>query len=90
MKIDLDDVKQNDQVWHDRYGYGSVVRVQNGTCDVKFYGSERVLTFTEGGYSGDHKVLWWQPPIVFHPRKQVDYSNFLQIVDGLHKQLFGG
>lgn len=89
MKIDKDDVKQGDVVWHDRYGYGTVTRVQNGTCDVKFNGSERILTFTEGGYSGDYKVLWWQPPIAFHPRKRVDYTYFLQIVDGVHKQLFG-
>lgn len=84
MKIDKDDVKQGDVVWHDRYGYGTVTRVQNGTCDVKFNGSERILTFTEGGYSGDYKVLWWQPPIAFHPRKRVDYTYFLQIVDGVH------
>ena len=56
MKIDLDNVAQGDQVWHDRYGWGNVVRVQSGTCDVKFNESTHVLTFTEGGYAGGFKV----------------------------------
>lgn len=83
MKIDLDIVKQGDQVWHDRYGWGTVTRVQSGTCDVKFPESERVQTFTDGGFSGKFKVLWWQPPLLFTPRKGVDYSALLQIVPQL-------
>lgn len=90
MKIDLDKVEQGDSVWHDRYGWGVVVRVQKETCDVKFPGSKQLMTFTEGGMSGKYKVLWWQPPMIYTPRKRVDYHYFLQIVDGLHKQLFGG
>ncbi|MBF0785763.1 hypothetical protein E4T80_09860 [Muribacter muris] len=90
MKIDLDEVKQGDQVWHDRYGYGTVIRVQKGVCDVQFGESQRPQTFTEGGMHNGYKVLWWQPPMIFTPRKRVDYRHFLHIVDGLHQQLFGG
>lgn len=90
MKIDLDVVKQNDQVWHDRYGWGTVVRVQNGTCDVRFSQSERLQTFTDGGYSGAFKVLWWQPPMLFTPRKGVDYRPLLQIVPRLIDWKYGG
>ncbi|OOH91865.1 hypothetical protein BMT54_01780 [Pasteurellaceae bacterium 15-036681] len=90
MKIDLDEVKQGDAVWHDRYGWGTVKRVNHGTCDVKFNESERVLTFTEGGKQNGHKVLYWQPPMVFTPRKGRDYQRFLRIVAELHGQLFEG
>lgn len=90
MKIDLDEVKQGDQVWHDRYGYGIVQRVQSGTCDVKFNESTKVLTFTEGGYSGGLKVLWWQRPIAFTPRKGQDYSKFHDLVAILFDNLYGG
>lgn len=89
MRIDLDEVKQQDQVWHDRYGWGRVVRVQSGTCDVQFAESERLQTFTEGGYSGKFKVLWWQPPMLFTPRKGVDYTKLLQIVPHLIDWKYG-
>lgn len=90
MKIDLDEVKQNDRVWHDRYGWGKVIRVQSGTCDVKFDRSTKELTFTEGGYSGNLKVLWWQPPMLYTPRKGVDYSKLLDIVPHLIEWKYGG
>lgn len=90
MKIDLDPVHQGDQVWHDRYGYGIVQRVQSGTCDVKFNESTRVLTFTDGGYSGGLKVLWWQRPIAFTPRKGQDYGKFHDLVAILFDNLYGG
>lgn len=90
MKIDLDKVEQGDAVWHDRYGWGRVVRVQQGTCDVKFDESERILTFTEGGYSGRFKVLWWQPPMLYTPRKGVDYRKLLEIVPRLIEWKYGG
>ncbi len=83
MKIDSDNVVQGDQVWHDRYGWGNVVRVQSGTCDVKFNESTKVLTFTDGGYSGGFKVLWWRAPYTFVPRKGVDYSKFENVVNSV-------
>lgn len=90
MKIDLDKVEQGDSVWHDRYGWGVVARVQKGTCDVQFPESRQLMTFTEGGMHGKFKVLYWQPPMLYTPRKRVDYTRFLQIVDSLHNELFGG
>lgn len=89
MKIDLDNVAQGDQVWHDRYGWGNVVRVQSDTCDVKFNESTKLLTFTEGGYAGGFKVLWWQPPMIFTPRKGGDYSKFLAVVASVKTAIYG-
>lgn len=89
MKIDFDEVSQGDQVWHDRYGYGIIQRVSKYTCDVKFNESTKVLTFTEGGYSGGLKVLWWQKPIAFIPRKGHDYSKFHELVSVLFDNLYG-
>lgn len=83
MKIEDDEVKLGDRVWHDRYGWGVVARVQQGTCDVRFNQSDRLLTFTEGGMSNGYKVLYWRDPIVFAPRKGVDYGRFLAVVQSL-------
>lgn len=84
MKIDNETVVQNDTVWHDRYGNGTVVRVTSGTADVQFYGAERVLTFTDGGMQNGVKVLWWQEPIVLTPRKNVDYTRLKTLVTPIY------
>lgn len=89
MKIDEDSVVQGDQVWHDRYGWGNVVKVGTGTCDVKFNYSTQIMTFTDGGKQNGFKVLWWSPPVIFTPRKGVDYSRFLVIVEGVRQFLYG-
>lgn len=83
MKIDLDKVEVHDNVWHDRYGWGSVVRTDNDTCDVLFSEATKALTFTEGGHANGKKVLWWQPPMLYTPRKGRDYSKLLEIVPRL-------
>ncbi len=85
MRIDDDVVLQHDRVWHDRYGWGTVVEVQNGVCDVRFDGSQTLITFTDGGRYGGVKVLWWQQPILFTPRKGVDYSGLPEMVLALLK-----
>lgn len=90
MKIDSDKVEQGDQVWHDRFGYGIVQRVRAETCEVKFNESTKLLTFTDGGYSGGFKVLWWQRPIAFVPRKGQDYRKFRDLVSVLLDNLYGG
>ena len=83
MRIDEDDVVVGDEVWHDRYGIGTVQRVSAGTCDVLFNASERPLTFTDGGKQHGHKVLFWSKPIIFVPRKGVDYSKFIRVIESL-------
>lgn len=89
MKIEQDSVVIGDQVWHDRYGYGQVIRVQKGTCDVQFNQSERPLTFTDGGMSNGYKVLYWSPPMLFSPRKGVDYRKFIAVVQSMLHLMHG-
>lgn len=90
MYLDGDKVKLGDQVWHDRYKWGHVIRINDGVCDVLFNEADRALTFVNDGYSGEHKVLYWQPPILFIPKKGVDYSGLPEIVDALIKFKWGG
>lgn len=89
MKIDEDKVVMGDRVWHDRYGWGTVVRTQKGVCDVRFNQSDKALTFTDGGMSNGYKVLYWSPPMLFAPRKGVDYSKFIAVVQSLLHLLHG-
>lgn len=90
MKIDNDSVHLGDQVWHDRYGWGTVVKLNKGTADVKFYEAERLLTFTDGGKQNGIKVLWWQEPILLTPKKGVDYSRLKPMVKMLYDFYHGG
>lgn len=90
MKIDGDPVVQGDEVFHDRYGWGNVVRVRKGVCDVKFHSSQTVLTFTDGGYFNGIKVLWWQPPLLFTPRKGIDYTGLTAMISQLLNWKYGG
>lgn len=80
MKIDNDLVQVNDKVWHDRYGWGVVCSVQTGVCDVKFNGTQTPVTFTDGGRMNGIKVLWWQPPMLFTPRKNIDYTGLKEVI----------
>lgn len=89
MKIDNDDVVLNDKVWHDRYGWGSVIKVTSSTIEVKFNESISKVVFTEGGYSNGYKVLWWSPPMLYTPRKGIDYSALLPVVAELIKFKYG-
>lgn len=84
MKIDNEAVALGDKVWHDRYGYGVVHRVNKGTADVRFYESERLLTFTDGGMQNGVKVLWWQEPIILTPKKGVDYTRLKALAQSLY------
>lgn len=83
MKIDNEIVNLYDRVWHDRYGWGTVIDLQAGVCDVKFDGSQTAITFTDGGRHGGLKVLWWQSPILFTPKKGVDYSGLPEMINAL-------
>lgn len=85
MQIDGDVVLMNDRVWHDRFGWGQVISVQQGVCDVRFEGSQSVLTFTDGGRLGGQKVLWWGVPYLFAPRKNVNYDGLSDVVSSVLK-----
>lgn len=89
MQIDGDEVYLNDRVWHDRYGWGKVTAIGAGTCDVLFDNGENILTFTEGGYQHRNKVLFWSNPMLFSPKKDVDYTKFIAVVQSLLDLLHG-
>lgn len=85
MFLDDAPVLVGDRVWHDRYGWGTVQFVDTGLCDVIFDGSNNPVSFTQGGMSSNFKVLWWQEPILFTPKKGVDYSGLREMVRALMK-----
>ena len=89
MQIDGDQVATGDQVWHDRYGFGTVLSVTSGTCDVRFNASDRHLTFTDGGNQNGRKVLFWSEPMIFTPRKNVDYTKFKKVVQSILDMMYG-
>lgn len=89
MKIDDDVVLVGERVWHTRYGYGTVVAVHGGTCDVRFDGAHDVVTFTDGGLKNGLRVLYWQEPIVIALRKGVDYSGLPEMIHHLLNFKYG-
>ena len=90
MRIDNDIVNVGDRPWHDRYGVGTVTKVVAGTCDVQFDSSSNAITFTEGGYKGGHKCLWWSNPWLGHvPRKGINYDGLVEHVQALINFKYG-
>lgn len=89
MRLDGSKVEVGDSVWHDRYGYGKVMAVNGGTCDVRFSGSETAVTFADGGIKGGYKVLWWQEPLLYVPEKGKNYDGLKEMVSSLMNFKYG-